>query len=76
MFNSTVSVLSSYWFLFVMDDLMKNVQGEASWYIMFVDNVLLVDENTNALESKLKYWREVLENNKLKINRAKTEFLR
>lgn len=42
---------------------------------MFVDDVVLVDENTNVSEGKLKRWLEILKNSPLKISKTKREFL-
>lgn len=39
-----------------MDELVKKYQGVAPWCIMFSDDVVLVNENTNVLEGKLERW--------------------
>lgn len=50
---------------------------KAPWCMIFIDCVVLVNEYTNLLESKLEHRREILEKkNGLKINTAKTEFLK
>lgn len=41
---------------------------------MFADYVVLIDENRNMLEGKIKRWRGVQETNGLKINRTKINF--
>lgn len=38
--------------------------------------MVLVDNNINVLESQLEHWQEILEKNKLKIGKNKTEFLK
>lgn len=58
-----------------MDELAKGVQEKVSWCMMFVDYVVLVEENTQVLEDTLERWKEVFEKNELKINRTKAEFL-
>lgn len=42
--------------------------------MMFVDDMILIDENTNLLEGKLERWWKVLKKNKLKISTVKKEF--
>lgn len=42
---------------------------------MFAVQMVLVDKNADVLEGKLERWREILEKNRSKISRAKTEFL-
>lgn len=44
--------------------------------MIFVDYVILVNENTQILEGELERWSKVLERNKLKIRRANTEFFK
>lgn len=58
-----------------MNEFTKGVQNKIPWCIMLADYVGLVNENTNMLEGKLERWREVLENIRLKISWAKTEFV-
>lgn len=43
----------------VMDELTKSIQDVASWYMMFVDSVVLVDENKNLLVGNLERWRKM-----------------
>lgn len=39
------------------------------------DDMVLVNENRSMLEGKHERWQEVLKENRLKINKVKTEFL-
>lgn len=50
-------------------------EDEALWYIMFADDAVLVDKNTNVSKDKLKRWQKVFEKNELKINKTNIEFL-
>lgn len=45
-----------------------SLQKSTRWSTFMYD-VVLVDENKNVLEGKLKHWREVMKKNKLKITR-------
>lgn len=50
--------LSPYLFTSIMDVLTNCVQqDEVLWCMMFADNVVLVDENTNVFESNLNVRR-------------------
>lgn len=43
--------------------------------MIFTDDVVLEDDNTNVLEGKLKHWREVYAKIKLKRNKKKSKIL-
>lgn len=64
-----------YWFSLVTDELTKGMQGKVPWRMTFVDDVVLTNENTNTLKSKLGRWTEILEKNRLQISRSKTKLL-
>lgn len=51
--------MSPYLFTLVMDDLAKSIHDVVSWCMMFANDIILVDEITNILASKLERWREV-----------------
>lgn len=55
------SALSLFEFIFVMDELTKEIQEEAPWHMMFADDVVLIGENKHVLEDKLEWWTGVLE---------------
>lgn len=44
----------------VMDELTKSVLDEASWCMMYADDVVLVCDNTNMLNGELECRNEVL----------------
>lgn len=47
------STLSPFLFAPVMDELTRYVQGEMSWYMLFVDDIMLVDETRIVVNSRL-----------------------
>lgn len=60
--------------VFVFVSYAKSVQDEATWCVVFVDDLVLLGENTNVLKIKLERRLGELEKNRLIISRAKTEF--
>jgi Reverse transcriptase (RNA-dependent DNA polymerase) len=54
------SVLSPYIFTLVMDEITKDIQGYISWCMLFVDDVVLIDESKIGVNQKLELWRQTL----------------
>ena len=48
-------------FTLIMDELTAHVQEEVPWYMLFTDDIMLVDELRGSMNGKLKRWREVLD---------------
>jgi hypothetical protein len=40
-----------------MDEVIKDIQGSISWCMLFVDDVVLVDESIMGVDQKLELWR-------------------
>jgi hypothetical protein len=55
------SALSPYLFALVMDEVIRDIQGGISWYMLFADDMVLVDESRTGGDQKLKLWRRILE---------------
>jgi hypothetical protein len=51
------SALSSYLFDLVMDEIIRDIQGGIPWYMLFADDVILVDESRTGVDQKLELWR-------------------
>ena len=47
------STLSPYLFALVMDEVTRNIQGDIPWCMLFVDDVVLVDESRAGVNRKL-----------------------
>ena len=43
-----------------MDELTKSIQDEVSWYMPFVDDIVLVDETRHRINVKLDIWKNAL----------------
>ena len=70
------SALSPYLFALVMDEVTRDIQGDIPWYMLFADDVVLVDESRTGVNQKLKLWRETLEFKGFRLSRTKTEYIR
>ena len=47
------SALSPFLFAIVMDELTRGIQDEIPWYILFADDIILVDETRVEVNAKL-----------------------
>ena len=48
------STLSPYLFALVIDELMVNIQDDVPWCMLFADDIVLVDETREGINTKLK----------------------
>ncbi|KAJ7971514.1 Retrovirus-related Pol polyprotein LINE-1 [Quillaja saponaria] len=69
------SSLSPYLFALVMDELTYNIQDRAPWCMLFADDIVLIDETREGLNSKLGMWRNALESKGLRLSRTKTKYM-
>ena len=70
------SALSPYLFALVMDEVTRDIQGDIPWCMLFVDDVVLVDECQAGVNKKLELWRQTLESKGFRVSRTKTEYMR
>ena len=70
------SALNPYLFALVMDELTMHIQDGIPWCLLFVDNIVLIDETKSGVNAKLEVWREALESEGFKISRTKTEYIK
>ncbi|KAL6554932.1 hypothetical protein OROGR_006190 [Orobanche gracilis] len=69
------SALSPFLFAIVMDELTNSLQDGIPWCMLFADDIVLVDETKEGVETKLELWRRSLESRGFKLSRNKTEYL-
>nr|XP_016443519.1 PREDICTED: uncharacterized protein LOC107768872 [Nicotiana tabacum] len=58
-----------------MDVLLRHIQGEVPWCMLFVDDIVLIDETRSGINARLEVWRKTLESKGFKLSRTKTEYL-
>ena len=52
------SDLSPFLFSIVMDEITKGNQDELPWCMLFLDDIVLVDETKEGVNTKLEFWRQ------------------
>jgi hypothetical protein len=52
------SALRPCLFYLVMDEVTRDIQGDIPWCMLFVDDVVLVDESRTLVNRKLELWRQ------------------
>jgi hypothetical protein len=70
------STLSPYLFALVMDEITRDIQGGIPWCMLFVDDVVLVDESRTRVDQKLELWRRTLEAKDFRLSRSKMEYMK
>jgi hypothetical protein len=70
------SALSSYLFALVMDEVTRDIQGGVPWYMLFVNDAVLVDESRTGVDQKLELWRRTLEAKDFRLSRSKMEYMK
>jgi hypothetical protein len=70
------SALSSYLFALMIDEVTRDIQGGIPWCMLFVDDVVLVEESRTGVDQKLELWRQTLEAKGFRLNRSKTEYMK
>ena len=71
-----LSAFSIFLFAIIMDKLMEDIRKDATWYMLFADDIVLSRQNHRELENDLEIWRNALNRRCLKVCRSKTESLK
>ena len=58
-----------------MDDLTTEIQDEIHWCMLFTDNIVLIDESREGVNTKLERWRDTLKAKGFRLSTSKTEYL-
>ncbi|XP_009768426.2 uncharacterized protein [Nicotiana sylvestris] len=69
------STLIPFLFSLAMDSLMRHIQGELPWYLLFANYTVLIVEMRGGVNERLEVWRHTLESKGSKLSRTKTEYL-
>jgi hypothetical protein len=69
------STLSPYLFPLVMDEVIRDMQEDIPWCMLFADDMVLVDESREGVNRKLELWKHTLESKGFRLRRTKTEYM-
>ena len=58
-----------------MDELTRGIQDALPWCMLFIDDIVLIDETRQGVNNKLERWRHTLEVRGFRVSRSKTEYL-
>jgi len=58
-----------------MDELTRTIQDEIPWCMLFVDDIVLVDETRVGVNVKLELWRQTLKSRGFRLSRVKTKYI-
>lgn len=70
------SALNPCLFILVMDKLIGHGLDIHYWCILFVNDIVLVDENLDRINSKLGLHRQTLKTRSFKLSRNETRYMR
>jgi hypothetical protein len=59
-----------------VDEITKNIQEDISWCMLFVDDMVLINESMIEVDQKLELWRQTLESKGFRLSRTKIEYMR
>jgi hypothetical protein len=58
-----------------MDEVIRDIQDGIPWYILFADDVVLMDESMMRVDQKLELWRRTLKSKDFRFSRSKMEYM-
>jgi hypothetical protein len=50
---------------------LRSIQDEVHWCMLFVDDIVLMDETRGGVNIKLEIWRDALKSNDFQLSRTK-----
>jgi len=59
----------------VMDEVIRDMQEDIPWCMLFADDMVLVDESREGVNRKLELWKHTLESKGFRLSRIKTEYM-
>ncbi|KAG5629530.1 hypothetical protein H5410_001247 [Solanum commersonii] len=57
-----------------MDKITRQILVEVSWYMLFANDMVLIDETCGEVNVKLEVWRQTLESKRFRLSRTKIEY--
>lgn len=56
-----------------MDELTGHMQDEVPWCLLFVDDIVLIEETRDGVNERSEGWRQIMESKGFRLNKTKTE---
>ena len=69
------SALSPFLFILIMDTITDDIDEDSPWTMLFADDLVLCDRDSERVEEWLERWREHLGDAGLKLSRTKTKYM-
>ena len=60
----------------VIDEFTRLIQDEVAWCMLFVDDIVFVDETRHGVYSKLEIWRDASKSKGFRLSRSKTDCMK
>ena len=67
--------LSPFLFTILMNELTRGIQDEIPWCMLFADDIILINETKEGVNTKLKQWRDTLKAKGFGLSMSNTEDL-
>ena len=65
------SALSHFLFAIIMDEITKSIHEDIPWCMLFVNDIVLIDETKERVNKKLELWRQILKVREFRLSRSK-----
>lgn len=59
----------TYLFALFINDLIRHIQEQVRWCILFADDIVLIDQTIAEIDYILELWKEALESKGFKVSR-------
>ena len=59
----------------MIDEITKSIQDDVLWCMVFLDDVVLVDETNHGVNVMLERWRDALKSKGFRLSRTKTKYM-
>ena len=60
----------------VIDEFTRLIQDEVAWCMLFVDDIVFVDETRHGVNFKLEIWRDASKSKGFRLSRSKTDCMK
>lgn len=62
-----LSTISQFLFALMIDELMRHIQEEMPWCMLFANDIVLIDEIHDGVNARLEVWRQTLMSIKVQV---------